>query len=85
MPFSSVLNRVQRELLPVGGFSLLINLLMLVSSIYMLQVFDRVLASGSLDTLLSLTAYCDRSSRRLWRAGACAPTDPEPHRRLARA
>jgi ATP-binding cassette subfamily C exporter for protease/lipase len=28
---------------------------LLVSSIYMLQLFDRVLSSGSLDTLLWLT------------------------------
>ena len=36
-------------------FSFAANLLLLVSSIYMLQVFDRVLSSGSLDTLLWLT------------------------------
>jgi len=36
-------------------FSLATNLLLLVSSIYMMQVFDRVLSSGSLDTLLWLT------------------------------
>ncbi|APG91087.1 type I secretion system ATPase [Sinorhizobium americanum] len=35
--------------------SCLLNLLLLVSSIYMLQVYDRVLSSGSLDTLLWLT------------------------------
>ncbi|SHH49120.1 type I secretion system permease/ATPase [Cognatishimia maritima] len=35
--------------------SFLTNLLLLVSSIYMLQVFDRVLASGSIDTLIWLT------------------------------
>ncbi|MBB1074804.1 type I secretion system permease/ATPase [Rhodoferax sp. 4810] len=36
-------------------FSLFINLLMLVPSIYMLQVYDRVLASNSETTLLMLT------------------------------
>lgn len=36
-------------------FSLFSNVLLLVSSIYMLQVFDRVLSSGSLDTLAWLT------------------------------
>ena len=42
-------------MLPLGLFSFAANLLLLVSSIYMLQVFDRVLSSGSLDTLLWLT------------------------------
>ncbi|MEQ9014679.1 MAG: type I secretion system permease/ATPase [Marinovum algicola] len=36
-------------------FSFFANLLLLVSSIYMLQVFDRVLSSGSLSTLAWLT------------------------------
>jgi ATP-binding cassette, subfamily C, type I secretion system permease/ATPase len=36
-------------------FSFLANLLLLVSAIYLLQVYDRVLSSGSLDTLLWLT------------------------------
>ena len=36
-------------------FSLAINLLMLVPSLYMLQLFDRVLQTRSYDTLLYLT------------------------------
>jgi ATP-binding cassette subfamily C protein/ATP-binding cassette subfamily C exporter for protease/lipase/ATP-binding cassette subfamily C protein EexD len=36
-------------------FSLAINLLMLVSPIYMLQVYDRVLTTGRVETLLMLT------------------------------
>lgn len=39
----------------VGGFSFVTNLLMLVPSLYMLQVYDRVLASRSDMTLLMLT------------------------------
>ena len=46
---------VRRELWPVAAFSLFINLLTLVSSLYTMQLFDRVLASGSRDTLLLLT------------------------------
>jgi PrtD family type I secretion system ABC transporter len=39
----------------VGAFSFFINLLMLTGSLYMLQVYDRVLASGSMPTLWALT------------------------------
>ncbi|MCE7507925.1 type I secretion system permease/ATPase [Alloalcanivorax xenomutans] len=39
----------------VGVFSAVINLLMLVPALYMLQVYDRVLASGNGVTLLMLT------------------------------
>jgi ABC-type protease/lipase transport system fused ATPase/permease subunit len=38
---------VRRELWPVAAFSLGVNLLALVSSLYTLQLFDRVLASIS--------------------------------------
>jgi ABC-type protease/lipase transport system fused ATPase/permease subunit len=36
-------------------FSLFVNLLMLLPTVYMLQVYDRVLSSGSESTLLMLT------------------------------
>jgi ATP-binding cassette subfamily C protein/ATP-binding cassette subfamily C protein EexD len=39
----------------IMGYSLCINLLMLTSSIYMMQVFDRVLVSRSGETLVMLT------------------------------
>ena len=38
-----------------GFFSLFVNLLLLVPALYMLQVYDRVLSSGSESTLLMLT------------------------------
>lgn len=38
-----------------GGFSLFVNLLMLTGPLYMLQVYDRVLASRSVPTLVALT------------------------------
>ena len=52
---AGALKRCRHPLLWIAGFSLLINILMLTSSLYMMQVFDRVLASGSLATLLFLT------------------------------
>src|SRR5690349_7516201 len=39
----------------IAGFSLCINLLTLVSQLYMMQLFDRVLSSRSVDTLIMLT------------------------------
>lgn len=39
----------------VGFFSMFVNLLMLVPPMYMLQVYDRVLTTQSVDTLLMLT------------------------------
>lgn len=41
--------------LSAAGFSLVINLLQLVPTIYMLQVFDRVVPTGNLNTLAMLT------------------------------
>ena len=39
-----------------GAFSMFINLLMLVSPIYMMQVYNRVLPSRSVETLIVLSA-----------------------------
>ena len=41
--------------LNLGAFSFFVNLLMLTGPLYMLQVYDRVLASESVPTLLALT------------------------------
>ena len=40
---------------PILVFSLVCNLLLLVSPLYMLQVYDRILTSGSKDTLIWIT------------------------------
>jgi ATP-binding cassette subfamily C exporter for protease/lipase len=53
--YDSVINAVWRHLPSLVLFSCLVNLLLLVSVVYMLQVYDRVLTTGSLDTLLWLT------------------------------
>lgn len=47
---------VQPALAIAGGFSLFINLMLLAPVIYMLQVYDRVLANHSLPTLGMLTS-----------------------------
>jgi PrtD family type I secretion system ABC transporter len=48
-------SRVGRALWAAAGFSVVLNLLLLVPSLYMLQVYDRVLTSRSIETLLMLT------------------------------
>ncbi|MFG6667584.1 type I secretion system permease/ATPase [Halomonas sp. HNIBRBA4712] len=52
---AKVLGTCRRSFLYVGLFSLFINLLMLVPPLYMLQVYDRVITTRSLETLLMLT------------------------------
>ncbi|MEM6440911.1 MAG: ABC transporter transmembrane domain-containing protein, partial [Pseudomonadota bacterium] len=51
----AVLGEGRRLFLSVGLFSMFVNLLMLTGPIYMLQVYDRVLASRSEPTLVMLT------------------------------
>ncbi|NWG74603.1 MAG: type I secretion system permease/ATPase [Rubrivivax sp.] len=51
------LGSLRRELVCVGVFSFFANLLLLAPTLYMLQVFDRVLLSGSTLTLLALTGF----------------------------
>ena len=50
-----VLTKFKSTFLTVGAFSAISNLLMLVPSLYMLQVYDRVLPSRNETTLLMLT------------------------------
>jgi len=52
---SRALLAYKRSLIHVGVFSGVINLLMLAPALYMLQVYDRVLASNNAMTLLMLT------------------------------
>ena len=49
------LGRVKGAVLGVGIFSFFINLLMLTGPLYMLQVYDRVLLSRSVETLVGLS------------------------------
>ncbi len=51
----AIVARCRSALVAIGLFSFFINLLMLTASIYMMQVFDRVLGSRSVETLAVLT------------------------------
>jgi ATP-binding cassette subfamily C protein/ATP-binding cassette subfamily C protein EexD len=53
--FEETMAGCRRAMLAIALFSLAINLLMLVPSLYMMQLFDRVLQTRSYDTLLYLT------------------------------
>ena len=55
-PLAAALAACRRVLIAVALFSACVNLLLLVVPLYMLQVYDRVLTTGSVDTLLALSA-----------------------------
>ena len=50
-PYRRALREMKRTFIQVGLFSAAINILMLTGPLYMLQVYDRVLSSGSVATL----------------------------------
>lgn len=52
--YSKAKANLKPAILGVMGFSAIINVLMLTGSVYMLQVYDRVLSSGSIPTLVGL-------------------------------
>ncbi len=52
---TNIIKERKKVFFSIGIFTALINILMLVPSIYMLQVYDRVLPSGNEMTLLMLT------------------------------
>lgn len=53
--FKQVMTAVKKQRRPLFFLSCFVNILLLVTAIYMLQIYDRVLTSGSLDTLMWLT------------------------------
>jgi len=55
-PLERALGQASRGLIVVGALSLFLNLLALTLPLYMFQVFDRVLTSGRVETLVALTA-----------------------------
>jgi ATP-binding cassette subfamily C protein/ATP-binding cassette subfamily C exporter for protease/lipase/ATP-binding cassette subfamily C protein EexD len=54
-PLEAALREARRGLAVVGALSLFLNLLVLVLPLYMFQIFDRVLPSGHIETLVALT------------------------------
>src|SRR3954453_1228835 len=54
-PLQRALRACRKQFILVGVFSGVVNLLQLTTSVYMMQVFDRVLASRILDTLYYLS------------------------------
>ena len=53
---SAAITTVRGAFFVVGAFSLFINLAALIVPLYMIQIYDRVLASQSRETLVALTA-----------------------------
>lgn len=53
-PYKRALAALKRSFIVVGLFSAVVNLLMLTGPMFMLQVYDRVLSSGSVATLQGL-------------------------------
>ena len=51
----TALTASRRAIVATGAFSLVINLLMLTGPLFMLQVYDRVMTSGSIPTLVALS------------------------------
>ena len=76
---------VKRYFIYAGFFSAAVNLLMLVPVIYMLQVYDRVISSGSYSTLAMLTLLMVALTAALGRLRVGALDDPDfgkqPHRK----
>lgn len=57
-PFDGAMTAFRRILVITAVFSMFINMLMFIGPIHMMQVYDRVLSSRSIGTLVMLTAIC---------------------------
>ena len=53
-PYGRAMQELRRSFTRAGLFSAAVNVLMLTGPLYMLQIYDRVMASGSVPTLVGL-------------------------------
>lgn len=56
-PLSDVVRQSRHTFWAIGLFSSVVNILMLAGPLYMLQIYDRVLSSGSVPTLIALSGF----------------------------
>ena len=54
LSYRAALSRLRSPILVAALFSAAVNILMLTGPVYMLQIYDRVLSSASVPTLLGL-------------------------------
>jgi ABC-type protease/lipase transport system fused ATPase/permease subunit len=69
---TQALSACRSAFMVIGLFTLVINLLMLTSPIYMMQVYDRVLTTGRVETLLLLTGLAAAALLLLGGSTLCA-------------
>ena len=80
---SAALAACRKAFLGVALFSALLNILYLTGSFYMLEVYDRVLPSRSVPTLVGISPDRPRSLCLSGRAGRHPQPHPGAGRRLA--
>jgi ABC-type protease/lipase transport system fused ATPase/permease subunit len=61
---AAALQKSSKAFLALALISGIINILMLTGSVFMIQIYDRVLSSRSLPTLTALSGGCCRKSER---------------------
>ena len=84
-PLNALTSRFRPFFVSAAAFSLVLNLLMLVPALFMLQVFDRVLTSRSIETLVMLlegAGFVDVDSRGFRESETLEPVPDLEERRL---
>ena len=56
--YAYAVGRCKRTLMIAFGFGLIINLFQFTIPLYMMQLFDRVIPSSSLDTIVDMKKMC---------------------------
>ena len=81
---AAALAACRHALIALGIASAIINILYLTGSFFMLEIYDRVLPSRSVPTLIGLVDPRHRSSRLSGRARPDPRPHPGAHRRVPR-